>query len=141
MLSRNFDRMLDIFKRKIEETVSLQEEVDRLKAQQTRALPAPKLGTAEGTMSTVQAAKLLQTYYPFVNRDWVIFTLRNAGCICKSSCEPTANGIRWNIVTPKLDVYFKNGVKTIGRQYSHITGHGIDWLAKCAKYSIEKESM
>ncbi|WP_396427181.1 BRO family protein [Lancefieldella rimae] len=141
VLSRNFDRMLDIFKRKIEETVSLQEEVDRLKAQQTRALPAPKLGTAEGTMSTVQAAKLLQTHYPFVNRDWVIFTLRNAGCICKSSCEPTANGIRWNIVTPKLDVYFKNGVKTIGRQYSHITGHGIDWLAKCAKYSIEKESM
>ena len=64
VLSRNFDRMLDIFKRKIEETVSLQEEVDRLKAQQTRALPAPKLGTAEGTMSTVQAAKLLQTYYP-----------------------------------------------------------------------------
>ena len=139
VLSRNFDRMLDIFKRKIEETVSLQEEVDRLKAKQTRALPAPKIGAAEGTMSTVQAAKLLQMHYPFVNRDWVIYTLRNADCMCQNSCEPTANGIRWGIVVPKLDVYFKNGVKTIGRQYSHITSNGFDWLAKVAKRSAEKE--
>ena len=139
VLSRNFDRMLDIFKRKIEETVSLQEEVDRLKAKQTRALPAPKVGAAEGTMSTVQAAKLLQMHYPFVNRDWVIYTLRNADCMCQNSCEPTVNGIRWGIVVPKLDVYFKNGVKTIGRQYSHITSNGFDWLAKVAKRSAEKE--
>ena len=139
VLSRNFDRMLDIFERKIEETVSLQEEVDRLKAKQTRALPAPKVGAAEGTMSTVQAAKLLQMHYPFVNRDWIIYTLRNADCMCQNSCEPTANGIRWGIVVPKLDVYFKNGVKTIGRQYSHITSNGFDWLAKVAKQSAEKE--
>lgn len=139
VLSRNFDRMLDIFERKIEETVSLQEEVDRLKAKQTRALPAPKVGAAEGTMSTVQAAKLLQMHYPFVNRDWVIYTLRNADCMCQNSCEPTVNGIRWGIVVPKLDVYFKNGVKTIGRQYSHITSNGFDWLAKVAKRSAEKE--
>lgn len=119
-----------------------QQEIERLQRQQKAALPAPRLGAAEGAMSTTQALRYLKYHYPHITREWVFAKLRSSGCMCKNSCEPTVNGIRHGIVVPKIDVWVDyKGVKHVGRQYSHITSADLDWLMNCARFEAMEAVM
>ena len=139
-LTSQIDRLAQLQEKQSEENLYLlnrlqvqQQEIERLQKQQKAALPAPRLGAADGAMSTTQALRYLKYHYPHITRDWLFAKLRSSGCMCKNSCEPTVNGIRHGIVVPKIEMWVDyKGVKHVGRQYSHITSAGLDWLMNCA---------
>lgn len=141
-LTSQVDRLAQLQEKQSEENLYLlnklqtqQQEIERLQKQQKASLPAPRLGAAEGAMSTTQALRYLKYHYPHITRDWIFAKLRSSGCMCKNSCEPTVNGMRHGIVVPKIDVWVDyKGVKHVGRQYSHITSIGLDWLMFCARF-------
>lgn len=141
-ITSQVDRLAKLQEKQSEENLYLlnrlqvqQQEIERLQKQQKAALPAPRLGAAEGAMSTTQALRYLKYHYPHITRDWVFAKLRSSGCMCKNSCEPTVNGMRHGIVVPKIEMWVDyKGVKHVGRQYSHITSVGLDWLMNCARF-------
>lgn len=148
-LTSQIDRLAQLQEKQSEENLYLlnrlqvqQQEIERLQKQQKAALPAPRLGAAEGAMSTTQALRYLKYHYPHITREWVFAKLRSSGCMCKNSCEPTVNGMRHGIVVPKIDVWVDyKGVKHVGRQYSHITSVGLDWLMNCARFEAMEAVM
>lgn len=148
-LTSQIDRLTQLQEKQSEENLYLlnrlqaqQQEIERLQKQQKAILPAPRLGAAEGAMSTTQALRYLKYHYPHITREWLFAKLRSSGCMCKNSCEPTVNGMRHGIVVPKIDVWVDyKGVKHVGRQYSHITSMGLDWLMNCARFEAMEAVM